>query len=164
MTLQQFEDLFNTYFVKLCAKAYLISGDKEAARDIVQDVFIRFWDRKDELQKVDSIEAYLYKSVVNQALNYINSHKRKMLHQEKILYVTPSSSNDVEDNINESELQQRITYAIEKLSPMCKKVFLLSRYEQMTYKEIASFLAISENTVDNHIKKALAILRKVIDK
>ena len=162
MSLEEFEHLFKNTFSKFCLKAYRMVGDKEIAKDLVQEVFIKFWNKKEDYKEIQSLEAYIYRSVVNHTLNYLNTNKRTNASKEKFKLTVSSSTNELEEQISLNETRKKIQDGIDQLSPMCKKVFLLSRHEEMTYKEIASFLKISENTVDNHIKKALKILREIV--
>lgn len=159
--LKQFEELFDKNYHHLCNKVCRITRDMASAEDIVQDVFVDFW-MKEQQQKTQKHEAYLYKSCINRALSLVSSLKRKetlnTLYSDSNLLKSSSTDHELEFN----ELEQKVKQSIDSLPPMCKKVFLLSRYEEMSHKEIADFLKISPNTVDNHIKKALVILRKAL--
>lgn len=152
-----FEELYRANFKRLCAKAYRITLDRTAAEDIVQDAFLTLWKQKSA--NVEFREAYLYRSVINGSLNHIKKHKRlESLPDEPNLSIdqTPLTS------LQSKELQEKIQTTINSLPPACREVFLLSRYEQMSYQEIASFLNISVNTVEKHIGKALLILRDAV--
>ncbi|MBC5993521.1 RNA polymerase sigma-70 factor [Pontibacter cellulosilyticus] len=159
--LKAYESLFRSNYKKLCSRACRITNDMAAAEDLVQEVFVNFWNNT-ERQFIDTPEAYLYTAVINKALNYTTSQKRRLEINAKYLEFQPKAGNSIEQEMLDQELQQKIQQSIEALPPVCQKVFLLSRYEEMSHKEIADFLNISPNTVDNHIKKALAILRKVL--
>lgn len=157
---QEYETLFRSNYERLCQRVHRIIGDLDTAEDLVQEVFIGFWNNPNR-QTLDTPEAYLYRSAINKALNHVSSQKRRtaiaqQYQQEQVQSVAASQELELQ------ELQEKIQQTIEGLPPMCQKVFLLSRYEEMTHKEIADFLSISPNTVDNHIKKALHILRKAL--
>jgi len=153
----EFESLYNRLFEKLCHKVYPIVNDKDSAKDIVQVVFIKFWKTQPNL-KVDA-DSYLYKAVVNQALNYLDSHSRRTSALRSMGELTSAPGNNVEQTISELELKEKIERVLNTLPPACKRVFILSRFEGMSYKSIAAFLNISENTVDNQIKHALKQFR-----
>lgn len=159
--LRTFEELFRRNYPRLCQRVFRITQDMEAAEDIVQEVFVNFWD-SDQLQAIVLPEPYLYKAALNKALNYTASQKRRATLGIKYSSQQPFSGNNAEQDLELAELQQKADEAIASLPPVCRKVFLLSRYEEMSHKEIAEFLDISPNTVDNHIKKALSILRKAL--
>ncbi|PIQ21534.1 MAG: RNA polymerase sigma-70 factor [Cytophagales bacterium CG18_big_fil_WC_8_21_14_2_50_42_9] len=156
-----FEELFRRNYPRLCQRVFRITKDLEAAEDIVQEVFISFWNQEQK-QQIDTPEAYLYRACINRALNFTGKDKRqtqlRALYQEQ----QPRAGNSPEQQLEQQELEKQVQQTIESLPPMCRKVFLLSRYEEMSHKEIAEFLNISPNTVDNHIKKALSILRKFL--
>jgi len=156
-----FEELFRRNYPRLCQRVFRITKDLEAAEDIVQEVFISFW-QQDQGQKVGAPEAYLYRACLNRALNYTGKDKRQAQIRELYQEQKPTESSSPEQQLEQQELEQQVQQSIELLPPMCRKVFLLSRYEEMSHKEIADFLNISPNTVDNHIKKALLILRKML--
>ena len=160
--LHSFELIFQQNYQRLCRHVFRMTRDMEAAEDLVQEVFVSFW-KEERFQSVSQPESYLYRACLNKALNYTSSQKRKREIQE--LHFREQSggkSGDPQQELEQQELEARVQESIEKLPPMCRKVFLLSRYEEMSHKEIAAFLQISPNTVDNHIKKALAILRKAL--
>ncbi|MBN1117892.1 MAG: RNA polymerase sigma-70 factor [Bacteroidales bacterium] len=159
MKIIEFEQIYHKSFNVLCNKAYRMTNDVNAAKDIVQNVFLRFWNMKDTLIINTKPEAYLYRAVVNETLNYLDKKKRLTIIQDDKEAVNIASGQTTEEEIHFSELQQKVNTLLAQLPPKCRRVFLLSRFENMTYKEIAGFLNISENTVDNHIKKALALFR-----
>ena len=161
---EQFEKLFSDHYEDLCKSTFSIVNDPDTAKDIVQDVFLRIWRQRNNIAPGGTSKSYLYRSCINQALNYIKTYKRK-IHREH-LYVDrgegTSREPEAEKKLIADELSQRINACINELPPVCKEVFLLSRYEEMSYKEIAQFLDISVNTVEKHIGKALKALRAVL--
>jgi RNA polymerase sigma-70 factor (family 1) len=159
--LPHFEELFRRNYPRLCQRVCRITQDMEAAEDIVQEVFVHLWD-SGQLQTIALPEPYLYKAALHKALNYTASQKRRATLGIQYTAQQAISGNNAEQELELAELQQKADEAIAALPPVCRKVFLLSRYEEMSHKEIAAFLEISPNTVDNHIKKALSILRKAL--
>lgn len=155
-----FEELFDKCYEPLCRYAYSILRDMDEAEDVVQKTFCKLWDQRASLFIKSSLDSYLYRIVHNVAINTINQHT---LHQEHnyqyISAVQSDSSNTVLESIETAELQKAIERAIRSLPPQCKKVFELSRMEQMPYSKIAEELQISTNTVENHMSKALKLLR-----
>lgn len=159
--LQLFEELFRSNYQRLCQRVLQITRDAATAEDIVQEVFVNFWNSA-QRQDITSPEAYLYRAVLNKALTYASSQKRRVELETLYREQQPSATSSADEDVHLQELQLKVQQTINALPPMCQKVFLLSRYEEMSHKEIAVFLGISTNTVDNHIKKALAVLRKVL--
>ncbi len=160
-----FEKLFFKHYEGLCKKAAHIIGDTDIAKDIVQDVFMRIWRRRTTLNITDSYDAYLYKSCINQSLNYLKSNARKTRRDtyfQEARQKQAEKSRESEERIYRQELDQKIDEVINRMPPVCREVFLLSRYEEMSYREIAQHLNISVNTVEKHIGKALRLLRAAI--
>ena len=155
----EFEVLFKKQFTPLCNKVFVLIKDADLAADIVQNVFFKYWVNRKKISIQLSIEAYLYRACINEAHNHLKSAKRRKDLNTKATYNVLLHSNQVEDQIQFDETVLRVEKIIESLPPGCKEVFLLSRYDEMNHKEIATHLNISVNTVSNHIKKALKVLR-----
>ena len=154
-----FEKVFKSYFKKLHSYACTIARDEVAAEEVVQQVFVRLWERSKGLSISGSIEAYLYRAVYNESLNYLKHQKVKAQYQQ---YVTQTSMNESESTgskLSLKELEERIRTAMNELPEQCRTVFQLSRFEELQYREIANCLGISAKTVENQIGKALKILR-----
>ncbi|MDR3652649.1 MAG: RNA polymerase sigma-70 factor [Paludibacter sp.] len=154
-----FEQLFDNSYEALCRYAYSILRDMDDAEDVVQKVFCKLWDQREELNIQSSVNSYLYRIVHNDSLNNIH---QKTSHQEHNLNYVSMMNADVNstiEHIESSDLQKAIDNALATLPPQCKKVFEMSRIEQLSYSEIAAQLNISTNTVENHISKALKLLR-----
>lgn len=151
--------MYNRYVVYLVNIAAQKVDDTDTAKEIVQDVFLSFYLRKQELETVSSLKAYLYTALRNK----IYSHYRKVLTRRKYELQAQNNLSVVTNNLHEEheakELKQILDEKINELPAQCRKVFLMSREEQLTHKEIAEQLNISPNTVDQHIQKALRILR-----
>ncbi len=160
-----FEKLYFENFVNLCQRIFRLVRDEDITKDIVQEVFLKYWKKIHELHINESPEAYLYRACINQALNYLKEKERRENREQ-------SYANNLSDNYNTrpdtemvySETEKNIQKTIDQLPPACRNAFLLSRYEQKSYKEIATLLDISVNTVEKHIGKALRILKETIQK
>lgn len=155
----EFEKLFKTYFSPLCSVAYAVVKDSDQARDIVQQVFIKFWDKRNSLKATDQLKSYLHKAVVNTSLNFIERAKKMKLEEdfstyEKNIHERPSTTEE-----KQKEIGIKIKAAVAQLPEKCQLVFSLSRYEGMTNQEIASYLEISVKAVEKHIGRALKELR-----
>lgn len=154
----QFEQLFKTHFQPLCRFARQYVPDIDTAQDICQRVFIRLWEKREEMDPNRSINAYLFTSVKNRCLNYIRDHKKyrsQLLDHE----CGDFDIGMTEDYFALEELQKSIDAALSTLPPKCRLVFEMSRYRQMKYKDIAEELDISQKTVEAHMTKAMKSLR-----
>lgn len=157
-----FEQVFKTYFKALHAYAQAILKESEAAEEIVQGVFLKLWEKRENLEINSSLKSYLYRAVYHESLNYINHQKVKRKHWDHAHYeMTQGSPENVGDTIQgqENELYDRFQLALNKLPEKCRMVFHLSRFEELKYQEIATRMGISIKTVEAHIGKALRTLR-----
>lgn len=156
------EILFKQYYSYICASVYRIIPDANLVEDLAQDVFYELWRKKDRIKIQTSLKAYLKRAAINKALNYIRSKKMKFEDDEdnqKTGNIAVSSS---EGSLEAGELQDIINDAIEQLPEKCRIIFTMSRYEEMSYKEIANALEISIKTVENQISKALKKLKVAV--
>ena len=151
------EFLFKKYYSPLCRLAKRLVGDAEAAEDVVQDVFFKLWQDRESREISTSVKAYLYRAVSNKALNYLEKHK-KLTPLETAELPEPTFLPS-ENSLQTQELEAKIAEALEALPPACKAVFVLSRYEEMSYREIADALQIAPKTVENQLGKALRHFR-----
>ncbi|MFC2152382.1 RNA polymerase sigma-70 factor [Bacteroidota bacterium] len=156
---QDFEKLFNAYYSNLCAYANNFLKDVDASEEVVQEVLFKLWTNKDSIIITSSVKSYLFRAVRNASLNvlkHINIREDYKVQHENERDDELSS----EDEMIVSELDQKIREAIDQLPIERKKVFILSRYDGLKYKEIAEKLNISVSTVENQIVKALKFLRE----
>lgn len=158
-------ELFKIYYSRLMLFA-LRFVDEDVAEDIVQDVFLNIWERKDELDMGDQISSFLYRSAYSKCLNHIKHEQvvkgygenQLKLADERAAYFNPDN-NDVIQQIENEELSLSISQAINELPDKCREVFRLSYLNEMKNKEIAEFMHISLRTVEAHMYKALKYLR-----
>lgn len=164
-SLDDFSDLYRNYFVLLCTIADHYLNDICLAEEVVSDVFLNYWEKYDEIIVTTSIKAYLIRSVQNRSLNYIEHLqvekrlKDKMLADHSVA-VDPGGIGYPLGTLYEKELTLLIQNEMAALPEQCRKIFLLSRDEELTYDEIASKLQITVNTVKTQMKIALSRLRE----
>jgi RNA polymerase sigma-70 factor (ECF subfamily) len=153
-----FEELFKKYSQALIHFSTRFTGDNQAAENIVQDVFLRIWNNREKLNPGLNIKSYLYKAVKNQTLQYLRHSNIVAKSKNKI-----SSNNPVkspEDRLNDKQLAVIIQDAIHELPPQCRMIFSMSKYDHLTYNEIAEIQNISIKTVETQMGRALKFLRK----
>jgi RNA polymerase sigma-70 factor (family 1) len=165
-----FESLFRTYYAVLCTFAFDFVNRRELAEEIVQDTFLKIWEKYAELDIQVSEKAYLYRAVQNNCLNYIKQNKVREQYgseqlqqlESRISLFSLSSGHSPAEKLEQSELELIAEKAIRKLPPQCQDVFRLSRFEQLSYPEISRHLGISINTVKTQMTRALQRLRDEI--
>lgn len=154
-----FDQLFRIYYQYLCNYAFQIIKEIEAAEEIVQDVFVGLWEKKETVDIHTSPKSYLFRSVHNRCLNqikHIDIRERYKAHNERVI---GHSENEVAIEAEENELAVMIQKSIDELPPERKKIFKLSREQGLKNREIADQLGISVKTVENQMGKALKYLR-----
>lgn len=157
MTITDYESTFREHYEPLTRYAHSILKNQEEAEDAVQRLFIKFWEKRFDLQ-IDNVRAYLYRATYNTCLNQVKSNKNSLKHVPES-EVQIHASDDASNGVLGDELQTQIEQAMEALPEKCRQVFQLSRFEEKSYKEISEELNISVKTVENHIAKALKIMR-----
>lgn len=155
-----FEMIFKAYYQPLCRYAYSFLEDKEEAEEVVQSAFITVWEKRKSIDIQTSLKSYLYRMVRNGCLNVIKHEKVKQQHVAHELAVTEVSYESVSQKVYATELEIKISEAMKVLPEQCRLVFQLSRFEELKYQEIADQLKISVKTVENHMGKALKIMRE----
>lgn len=153
-----FEKVFKEHFKGLHSYAFTIIKDDADAEEIVQNVFFKLWERREQMAELQSVNAYLYRAVYNESLNYLKHQKVKMAYQSHTMHSNQQASNPA-DSASLKELEAKIQTAMNDLPEQCRTVFQLSRFEELKYREIADRLGISVKTVENQMGKALKVLR-----
>lgn len=153
-----FETLFRKYCQKLIDFSYLYLKDKSMAENVVQDIFLKIWKNKTNLNPTYSIKSYLYTSVKNESLKIIRHLQIVQAHEQN------QSNNDLfekspEEILTEKEQINIVRQAIYSLSEKSRIVFSMSKYEKLTYREIAEILNISIKTVETHMGRAFKHLK-----
>ena len=157
-----YELLYKKYFQVLCNHVCRFVCSREIAEDIVSEVFVKFWQKR-VFENIDySFRAYLYASVRNKAVDYL----RKGHVLQECFLEKPNENqeyidgNDPQQILLMDELFSKVVKTVGNLPRQCRRVFILSRFEGKKNKEIAMELNIKLKTVEAHMMKALAILRK----
>ncbi len=155
-----FNRIYGDYYDRIFRFVYQTISNREDTEEIVQEVFIKIWDKKSEVDPNKSFNSYIYTI----SKNCINDYLRRVLRSKKYIEELISEfsliDNQLEDIVNYRETEKVIKLLIDKLPPKRREAFELSRFKGKTYREISSIMNISENTVDTHIRKSLTWLRK----
>lgn len=157
---QAFELLFRKYYTRLCGFANKFLNDPEEARNIVQDVFTKIWEGREDIEIDESLKSYIFKVAQNLSLNKLARNKVESRYIEvyKQVYID-NKYISASESLFEKELENNISVALNKLPAKCRKIFDLSRVEGLKYNEIAEMLQISVKTVEAQMSKALKIMR-----
>lgn len=163
-----FSVMYDTYFPKLLRFSQTYVKEEEEAEQIVQDIFIYLWEHKELIPTLQNVNAYLFALVRNRCVDYL----RKEVYQE----AQKGSLSEVEnkelqlkmyslemfddDRLSEADIEELLRQAIGRLPERCREIFIMSRLQNLKYKEIAEKLSISPNTVENQIVIAIRKLKE----
>ncbi|MGE5348081.1 MAG: RNA polymerase sigma-70 factor [Actinomycetota bacterium] len=159
---QEFEKLFRSSYVSLVRYAKTLIRDHDASEEIVQDLFFRLWQDRQNLRIESSLNGYLFRSVHNRALHYIEHQKVVSRHAGEMIAGAELTSEPVTEAIYYHELQARVARVLERLPERCRMIFRMNRFEGLKYNEIADKLAVSLKTVEADMGKALKEFRKAL--
>lgn len=165
---QSFKALYDCYYKKLYHFAFAMVKTREAAEEIIEDVFIKIWNIRHSLADVHNIKVYLYTATKNTSLNFLAKKAKENITQPfDCINIELAETNSPEELMITSELYKKIQQAIDALPPRCKIIFKLVREDKLKYKEVAEILNITVNTIDAQmaiaVKKIMSVLRSDID-
>jgi len=156
---QTLELLFRSHYKGLCRFALGYVKQEEAAREIVQDAFVSLWEKRNTIDLSKAVKSYLSTTVRNKCLNHLRDHKKFSIDLLTLENLPEEAGYDQPDKLVEREIRQKIADAIEELPEKCREIFVLSRYQNLKYLQIANRLSISVKTVETQMSKALQHLR-----
>ncbi|MHB0961643.1 MAG: RNA polymerase sigma-70 factor [Gemmatimonadaceae bacterium] len=154
-----FEHVYRSYVVALCQLADSYVRSRDAAEDIVQDLFTWLWANRHGFHPEHGLRAYLFGAVRNRALNALRDEATASRVVETHLTSGNGRSESADAELMAADLESAIQAAVEGMPPRCREVFVLLRTQTLTYAEVAVILGISPKTVEVHMTRALAILR-----
>jgi len=163
ITMKEIEKVYFELYPRLCVFAYKILKDSDLAKNAVQEVFLNFLEKKDNIQINISLQSYLVKAVYNSCLL---DKRRKTIHHKHSDKINYEKLNDCsfEEGFDDETLAklELLDRAIKSLPEQCRKIFLLNKKEGLSYAKIAVQAGISVKTVDNHISKAMKKIKDFI--
>ncbi len=161
-----FEEIFRNYFIHLHEYACFYTESYQLSEDIVHDVFFKLWESRETINIHTSIKSYLYRSVHNQCIQYLRHQKVTREHNkiqqaklEEALLLNRLYFETGLKKLFEKEIDELVSETISKLPEKTREIYILSRKKNLTNKDIAGQLSITEKAVEYHITKALASIR-----
>lgn len=153
-----FTEIYNRYWKTLFAVAGQKIYDLEEAKEIIQNIFIRLWERRTELEIESSLSAYLSVSVKYRIINALDKHyiRKKYIDDLPLL---SEVDNSTQEWLDFEEVKEQLARLVAELPEKCRLVFVMNREQGMTQKQIAAELNISEKTVEAHLSKAVKSLK-----
>ncbi|NJK94614.1 MAG: RNA polymerase sigma-70 factor [Bacteroidales bacterium] len=157
-----FSFLFSKYYKDLVYFAVTFTKDPDAAEEIVQDVFVKFWENRHFIHIAVSLKSYLLKATQNKCLDWLKHMRVKNQFKEVAPYISLLSENNTDHYLLYSELQANLDKALNTLPPEVEEAFRLNRFAGLKYHEIADKQQVSLRTVEVRISKALQMLREAL--
>ena len=154
---EAFDFIFRKYYKILVVQAIRFVHDQDSAQSLVQDCFVRFWEKRRELPNVDDPYSYLYFMVRNRCIDHLREQKRSLL--MPITKETDFLEAEIEDKIDANDLGSQLWQSVAKLPDRCRMAFEYSRIEGFTYTQIAQKMGITNKAVEALVSRALRVLR-----
>ena len=155
-----FTIIFTKYYQDLVRFSFSFTRDSDASEEIVQEVFLKFWENRNSFVIHNSLKSFLLKAVQNRSIDSLRHVHVTHKYAAVILEHPDLSENDTENYILHSELEANLNHALEKIPAQYAEAFRMSRIETLSYLEISQKLGISVRTVEVRISKALSFLRQ----
>ncbi len=157
---KSFEILYKAYFDEVIQYAYRYLDDKDHAFEIVQDVFVKLWEKRVDIIDIKSIKGYIYRSVYNAIVNYFKHQTVIRRHEDSSLAeLKRIEMESFEDTFYNCENQEKLHEFIEELPQKNREVFKMKYFQEKKYREISKEMNITERTVETHIRNAIRELR-----
>jgi len=153
-----FKSLFETFYASLCHYAVHFLNDDDHAREVVQIVFVRLWEKRHTLDISVSLRRYLFRAVRNECINTLQKEKGRKIYTAKLADTYPEDEED--PAIFSTDVMLKLEEAISSLPRNRREIFRLSREKGMKYREIAAEMNISVKTVEAQMGLALKTLRE----
>jgi len=155
---EAFDRLYDQYKMRLIGSIFKLVKSDELAKDILQDLFLKVWEKRENLDVDKSFRSYLFRICENMIYDRFRGLARDQKMRQQFIQFSRASYNHVEERLVGKETALQVQEALNALPPQCKKVFILFKLEGKTYKEISTQLGISTSTVNNHLCKANQLL------
>lgn len=151
----QFSEYYHSYYRQLCLHALHFMGDADEAEDVVQETFVNLWDKREQLETIKSVKAYLYTAVRNNCLTRIRDAKPTT----SLDKLTDEEFLSEDEQMERAEMEARIWKMIDELPERRREIFLMAKRDGMRYKDIAQQTGLTVKTVENHVLRAMQSLR-----
>lgn len=155
-----FTEIYNRYWEKLADAAFQRLRSREDAEEVVQEVFVSLYIRREDISPKSTLEAYLKTALKFKVIDAYRAQQLHYTHIDKLIEEASLQPLAADDQLDIKELKKRVREAAERLPEKCREVFIMSRYEQLSHQEIADRTGIAVSTVKKHLHRAMEILRE----
>lgn len=154
-----FNTIFREHEYKLHTLALRLTKSDQYAKDIVQEVFLKLWERRDRINEIENLEAWLYRATENKVIDFLRKASADNRLKKAIWHNLQEILNDTSAQVEAREFNSLIQKAIDQLPPQRKIIYRLNREKGLNYQEIADELHISRHTVKNQLHESLKFIR-----
>lgn len=159
-----FDIIYKKYSRRLYGFVFRYVKQEVDTEEIVQEVFVKIWQKRDKINVYSSFESFLFTIAHNETINLLKKRATEQKYVEHVKSLQQiEESYEIANEIHYKELEQKFHGLLDELSPRQKEIFKLSREDGLSHKEIAERLGISSNTVKNHLVTALSFLKNGLD-
>ena len=158
-TKDDLREVYDLYFDSLRKFLYYKTGDVDLSEDLVQEVFIKVWEKRATIKK-ETIKSLLYTIASNLMINHFKHKQVVMSHQGDVISQNRVETNSPQFQLEEKEFEKKLNHVIQLMPDGCREVFLMNRIEKLKYDEIADRLELSVKAIEKRMSKAIAIIRK----
>lgn len=155
------KEVYDRYWYALYTQAFNLVSNEDAAKDVVQELYISLWEKISE-KEIDDLKAYLFQALKFRSFMLLRKRYTSQKHLDRIKAISSKWEYATEQAVNLSETDQLIKESVSKLPRRCREVFELSRFEHFTNEQIAERMDISVKTVENQMTKAIKLLRAAL--
>lgn len=162
-TKEDFKRAFDQLYNPLCNFSASIINDEAGAEDVVQEVFVNLWNKRNEINIAGDFKSYVFQAVKNKSLEVLRKKKSDLNHMElavNVVYVERDTP--IEREMQNYLLKEKLYNSLRQLPPKCREIFEMSKLEGLTYVEIAKVLKISPKTVETQMSRAFKFLRETL--
>lgn len=153
-----FNFFFNLHYAALCLFCFRIINDKEASEEIVQDAYLKLWERHENFYHASALKSFLFTVCKNASLDWLRSRRKETLNKQQLSYISRSSEASVLHHMIAAEVYADIHAAMNTLPPQCRKIFRMIFLEGKDYEQVAAELSLSVSTIRNQKARALTLL------
>ncbi len=158
-TKNDLKEVYDQYFESLRGFLYYKTGDIDLSEDLVQEVFIKVWEKRDSIKK-DTIKSLLYTIANNLMINHFKHKQVVMNHQGDVIAQNRTELNSPQFVLEGKEFEEKLNAVIQSLPEGCREVFLMNRIDKLKYEEIADRLELSVKAIEKRMSKAIGIIRE----
>ena len=157
---EAFQELFNLYVPKIHRFAMVYLRDKSNAEELVQDVFMKIWEKRENLDPAQNIKAYLFKIAVNTVYDFVRKKNLEKAFADFSKHNFQSGAESLWHEVIWNEMLAKLDHLVAQMPEQCRNIFVLSREEGLSNQEIAEKLNLSKRTVENQLYRAIRFLKE----